>query len=201
MLNNILGRLLTILLVLFAAGCLFGSIPAVSPEYLHRTIYLDPSMSESEKLLAANAIHSWQCSTGNMITANIVWNATAKQIASFHSDETILIIRNGYISDPSVMEQDEQLEAKHIYAYAFFHHNARKVPEIVMVSQRIHENHIYYAIVEHEYGHSIGLNHSPNTNAVMYYSIDDGATHLTTVDLEQFCSLYNCNYETLKVCE
>ena len=74
------------------------------------------------------------------------------------------------------------------------------IPCIILVSNRILEND-YKAVVLHELGHSLGLEHNEGINGIdtlMYPSIDLGSNHITFRDGQQFCKLYHCDPNKLK---
>lgn len=74
------------------------------------------------------------------------------------------------------------------------------LPMVAMITERISDAE-YKAVVMHEIGHSLGLEHNEGLEGVgslMFPSIIYGGSHLTQLDGEKFCNLYHCDPKKLK---
>lgn len=65
-------------------------------------------------------------------------------------------------------------------------------PTIYLVRDRIYSIEEYGSVVRHELGHSIGLEHDSSPDALMYPYTNEDSKCITTVDMDQFCGIYEC---------
>lgn len=162
----------------------------VYPTTLHKVIYVDPKFDEKEYVFITWAASEWTERTNHIITFEVV--KLPQKILDFNKG--IIIIKVDEY-DPDILELDS------------FNHNATlglcstegSIPNIKLVGSRIKDKY-YKAVVAHELGHSLGLEHNKGLEGVdtlMYPAVDFGADHITKTDLENLCKLYHCDAKKL----
>lgn len=85
-------------------------------------------------------------------------------------------------------------------ALGFYDQSSPVVPTIWIVQDRIEFEEEYLAIVMHELGHSLGLEHTTHEETLMYPMIDGSIMCITQYDLKGFCKIYGCDTEEMNFC-
>jgi predicted Zn-dependent protease len=69
------------------------------------------------------------------------------------------------------------------------------VPAILIVSDRLDDKDEYRAVVMHELGHALDLQHmngADGIGALMSPSMSTGSFHITDKDVAQYCKIHHC---------
>lgn len=158
---------------------------------VHKTLYVDRTLSDYEFAIITGAAWEWHLATKGLVTYDV------ERLPSQQIDPPNAIIVCAVSADfPEIIELDAaDPEASHM-AY-FYKYSA--LPYIGVVSDRIAEKD-YRPVMLHELGHSLGLPHNTGVDGIgtlMYPNIDFGATTITDTDLKNFCKLYGCDASKL----
>jgi hypothetical protein len=156
---------------------------------VHKTLYVDRSLSEEELGIITGAALEWHLATKGLVSYDVVR-------MPYHGID----IRNSIIimsispDFPEVIGQDTYSGEESNVGY---YDTKYQVPYIGLVTSRIDDKD-YIAIVMHELGHSLGLHHNDEEpGTLMYPSLDLGARSITDSDLHHFCQIYKCDASQL----
>lgn len=171
------------------------------PTHVHTTLFLDRNFDDTEKDIIIEAALEWGQATNGIVEYDIVELPTKNKV-DLKSGVLLVKVSPDY---PDIQLLDQY---KNSTTLGYFE-GRRYSPYIEIVADRISTDK-YKAVVLHELGHSLGLEHLEgldNADALMYpYTsikigdmiIPTGSDHVTEKDLIQFCSLYHCNASKLK---
>ena len=171
--------------------CLFQfSVPIILPEKEYKlpvktTLYLDREFTDWEVDAITEAADDWSIATNNKVQFNIV-----KLPAQIETSNAIVVLK--VTEDfPKVVLIDKVNQGSTLGLYD----SNEFVPYIYLVTDRLNET-IYKPVIEHELGHSLGLDHITGENGIgtlMYPSIEEGSYDITDTDLIYFCKIYECD--------
>jgi hypothetical protein len=157
-----------------------------------RVVYIENSYGPYEKIEIINALHSWECNTGNMVKYIIVDNYDySYSIDPYHS----LLILKANTQTPEIKAVDDYLiasKSERRAAGLFVPRDTTHPDRIMLVSERVFLSS-YFKVMAHELGHALGLAHDESMDSIMYGHADQNAGHITMNDLIQFCFLYHCS--------
>lgn len=163
-------------------------IPHTLP--VHKTLYLERGVSDEEMLHILQAAMEWHEVTDGQVTFDIKKLPSRDILPS-----EAIIIYNVSPDYPDIILLDA---VKHHSTLGYFN-NDRGLEYIALVDERITDSD-FNAVVMHELGHSLGLDHPDSEDhpergigSLMYSTIDAGSNHITSLDLKQFCQLYHCD--------
>jgi hypothetical protein len=171
----------------------------LSLKNLVKTVYVDPAFDEKETNEIIKAFRSWECSTNRLYSFDLIFNVRPIEVED--SDQN-LVVEKVRSTDSRIKESDAEFkrnENDHIvHTKALFTANDRYVPTILLVIDRLEYD--LKIVLEHEILHAAAISHIDSENSIMNKYIDKGSRKITKLDLEEFCSLYWCNPDTMTVC-
>jgi len=165
--------------------------PKEYPNHIHRTIYVERRFDDFEQEQIIAAAMEWTEITNHIIEFDIV-----QLPSNGRMDPNGIYINITTPDHPDVILLDKTNGGTTL---AYFDHNSR-LPYIGMINARI-TNKDYKAVVMHELGHAIGLDHNYGEEGIgtlMYPSINGGSYHVEKLDGERLCKLYHCDPTKLK---
>lgn len=192
------GRLLKFSIILFVFLISCSSFEIFKPHneskyssvYLHKNVYVDNKFDDIEKQYIIEAGKEWELRTHNLVEFNFLFEFSLDDIELVNS-RYALIIKKANKNDEDFNRFDKKLQdALGVYD------PRPNTPIIYILSERLDFTD-YKATVMHELGHSLFLKHSNSGKAIMYPYIgkEDIHKNIHTIDLEQFCDLYQCFLE------
>ena len=153
---------------------------------VHKTLYLERSIYNEEMFHIVEAAIEWNEATNGQVIFDI------KRLPQSDIDPTnAVIILNVTPDYPKIIACDRF----NYYATVGYTDIDPSLDSILLVDERI-TNKEYSAIVMHELGHELGLEHIrgiEGINTLMCPNITLGASHITNIDLHYFCKLYHCD--------
>lgn len=186
-----------ILLLAFAEIVSIIMPPPPKVEYalpVHKTLYIDRNIYDEEMFHILEAAIEWNEATDGQVTFDIK-RMPRPRIGPANS----IIFFNVTPDFPDIVILDNARK-KPLNTLAYFS-GSRFLPYIAVVDERISEKD-YTAVMLHELGHYIGLQHPDDDDhpdlgvgTLMHSSIDEGSNHITSEDLKQFCQLYHCDWK------
>lgn len=141
-----------------------------------------------------DALHEWETKTNGAVKF-VIFEHYKKELSRILTIRAFsLVILDSPADAASIVELDarETKRAGHPMEVWGYYTSNDSIPTIYIVSSRIKSRMNYTAVVEHELGHSFGLEHNEHTGTLMYESQDKSAKHITGEDLEKFCELHRC---------
>jgi hypothetical protein len=189
--------ILTVIVLFLFADIATPIVQSTSTERslpIHKTLYLERAIYDSEMMYIIEAAIEWNIATDGQVIFDI---EVLPQHNILMSDA--LIIYNVSIDNPDIILMDSN---SHMITLGYFNERTM-LPYIALVEERISDNR-GVSVVLHELGHSLGLEH-PNSKEhpeiglgdLMYSNVDMGSDHITSGDLKQFCNLYHCDSSKL----
>jgi predicted Zn-dependent protease with MMP-like domain len=179
---HIWSFLITIVcLALFDANYIHS--PKTSSTHFHKTLYLDRRFTDAERQVIKAAAEEWTDTTNHLVEFEVeVLPADRLDLVN-----GILVRKvSGY--EPEIYLIDvvgpKGNEVLGLYT------NFGIMPSIKLVSERLQDDD--YAVVLHEMGHAVGLEHNSEPYTLMYPFIGFGADFITDHDLQQVCRVYHC---------
>lgn len=162
------------------------------PGHVHKIIYLDRNFDDIEQEHIIMAALQWSEATNHIVEYDVVQLPSREKI-----DVTRALFFVKVSADyPDVVIMDN---IKKTTTLGYFQDRG-PLPYISLIQDRLNEDN-YEAVVLHELGHSLGLEHLEGPegwNTLMYPYVDLGSDHITEKDLVQFCKLYKCDPKTLQ---
>jgi hypothetical protein len=161
-----------------ALGC---SSPLESPwiPELENTVSFDDTFSDKEKMTVMEGLNVWREDIGDGV------GFTEVKIGRIQIHKA---------TNEEMVEFDKQDNPKKPVGLATRHANDN---DIYFIFQRIPNLKYLRLVAAHEGGHHLGMNHIPQgQTAIMNPFVNSlllNDQHLTTYDLEQFCSYWGCN--------
>lgn len=200
------GRLLILIIAAIITSCVSTApiirynIPVQLPN-LHKTIYVDHNLDPSQKKAVARALDDWECASNDMIHFDVKWDTSEEDELFLPDPRFYIIIKNVDSYDRDIVKSDAIMrqQGKTETTIGLYTRNDEGIPLILLVNDRLND-YLYLGTLEHELGHSLGLEHETDKNSIMYPNINEGPRMITKVDLKDFCKLYSCDADKLKVC-
>lgn len=161
---------------------------------IHKTLYIDRNVYDDELFHIISAALEWNEATNGQVVFDI--KRMPRPNISVSDSVVFFNVSPDY---PDIILMDNARK-RPMNTLAYFN-GGRILPYIAMVDGRIADKDLT-GVVLHELGHYLGLNHPDDDDhpdigvgTLMYSSIDEGAAHITTEDLKQFCKLYHCDWK------
>jgi Matrixin len=176
------------LLVVFAeiATPMLQHKQAINTLPIHKTLYLSRDIYDDQMLHIVAATMEWNQVTNGDVTFDI------KRLPYPKINPSDAIIMMNVTPDyPEIIILDNLNQ----YSTLAFFNDDSLLAYIGLIDVRI-PNSDYDAVIMHELGHSLGLEHIKGIDGVgtlMCPTITLGASHITKEDLYQFCKLYHCD--------
>jgi hypothetical protein len=186
--------ILTLLLLLGFAEIAAPIVQRNGPHTLpvHKTLYLQRGIYDDQLFHITEAAMEWREATNGDVVFDIKY--LPQQDIKWND---AIIVMNVTPDNPEIILLD--VGNRHTTLGLYNTHEG--FPAIELVDERI-SNADYTAVLLHEMGHSLGLDHpdSPDhpfrgIGTLMFSSILYGNRHITTFDLQQFCHLYHCDWK------
>lgn len=206
--------LLSILLLILSVACVSSTGKKAKAPYnqrnLQKIVYIDDSFLDWEEDEIINALKNWECSTNYTIRFKIILHAVSADYILAEDPTHSIFVRKVKGIDPDIVKADKRIEddareKEHNgedyvkrYTLGLFIPSA-EIPTILLVSDRLKYEY-YRAVMEHEAGHSLGIDHIDNKDAVMYAHMDSSYKQITNNDLEALCKLYWCDPDKFNAC-
>jgi hypothetical protein len=150
-----------------------------------KILYIEESFSESEIASIKFAAASWISSTNHVVKLQVIQFPFKER--SFNKAIIISRIKSKDI--------EKEFNFSKLFAENMvgFYWDRDLVPRIYIVYDLISNPQEYSAVVMHELGHSMGLNHDNENNTLMNAEVTNASLIITNKDIQQFCSLYKCH--------
>lgn len=192
---NILKKfflLLAAILFLQAFRCnlsFFLKEHTTSTQYIYKNLYVDDRFTDEEILIIEQAANEWKQRTKNVFDFKLITNVNKSILPALSDSAGIYFYKISTREEISQIKDDDSEEG---YTLGLYDLKIIGTPTIFLVPSRINGFIRYRAVVEHEMGHSLGLNHSDNPKDLMYFQETDYNLELTKNDLKYFCKIYFC---------
>lgn len=161
-------------------------IPQIS-----RNVYIDPLFNDQEKLEIKEAINEINYVTQHIIDFKISYEITLDEVIIYKVTSDHYIIYN--FETKYLNTDNDRLTG--------FYDDQDGIFKVLLVTDRLEIND-YKKVTMHELLHHLRLNHLDEPNTLMYkYSNVSDINCLTTLDMAQFCDVYDCNYRYFKSCD
>lgn len=193
-----LSQIILIILALQSCQCISHNPIFPGEATYHYNLYVSQDFDTDEVDMIEAAALEWQEKTNSIITYSIYFNWDNKYESipnKYHSLAVVKLSKWGKRAHELDIISGEKDKPATILGYF---DNGQKVNTIYLVYDRMLGLEYYRGTLEHELGHSIGLDHLKEENTLMYPSMDKGAKHITGSDLKQFCEIYSCKTKNLK---
>jgi len=171
------------------------------PQTFTRAVFIDQDFTSAETEDIQRSLQEWETATHNAIHFEIVpsFNHNFDAILALHQKS--LIILNYPANTPMVKNADRAIQEEFndptLWINAYYDGD-QPTPTIYVVSERILGQEAFISVVEHEIGHSLGLEHNMKEGTLMYPIQDKSARHITPDDVRAFCKLHWCNDQLKK---
>lgn len=200
-------RFFTLFIILIISACSVSinekanriAVP-LNVNNLQKIVYIDDAFNARDKADIVMALRSWECSTKGIVKFDIVWER--KLLFNGRNNIFIKSVDDKY---PAIVEIDAEREpakdgVKRITVGLYEESNNNYTPTtILIVRPKIGEKGLKEVVI-HEIGHSLNMDHTDDTDTIMYPHLDKGAHKITNHDLNNFCDLYWCESNELKAC-
>lgn len=172
---------------------------APRPSKVFEVVSVDPKFSKFEQAIIKDSAYNWEFYTGDLAKFKFVTGdplANPIEVEPGQKGQAVFIkYANSY--DIKVQLIDAMINGT---ALGFYDPSTPLIPTIWIVQDRIEYDFEYEAVVMHELGHSLGLEHEPLHEDTLMYPEVAGIMCLTQWDLKKFCKIYGCDTEEMDFC-
>lgn len=189
-----------IILMILVKFCQFNTLSMLPKgTHIHNQIHYDLYMSDKfdrhEIDLINQATLEWENKTNNLLVYHIKYNVDVRHLPPIHyKNHSIIFVKLSKYSSLTHQIDLEHNKSKILGLYD----GVSNIPRIFLMYDRMLGDEYYRGVVEHELGHSLGLEHDPLRNTLMYAAMDHSSRYVSHEDLIQFCKKYHCNANQLK---
>lgn len=203
--RRIIPQILLFLFAITLIGCaLIAPHTPLDAGNLHRVVYIENTFTPTEENYILNGVKEWECATGGMIRVRFVLHFSISDYTSISDPRHAIIFvkSNSNVEIIKQSDRDRQKDPNVIrFTVGLYEKGSGAITDQIFLVENMLSNQTYKGVVEHEFGHALGLAHNSNANSIMFPHIDGAAHNLTTNDLNEFCSLYNCKDAFIHPCE
>lgn len=189
--------LLLLVLIIIFGSYKYGVEKPEYPEYVYKTLYIDKEFDQEEVGYIMAAATEWSKATENRVNYNIVVMSSNTKI---NIDNALIINKvTSTYADVIILDYFFNLNMPKesvikIKALGYYY-ESKILPSIILVADRL-DDFNYKAVVMHELGHSLGLEHDNSEeamyNSIMYPSAEGQSTDITVIDFIAYCKIHNC---------
>lgn len=159
-----------------------------------RNIFIPDDFSSDQMEDIKTALNEWTEKTNYSVQFNIFEHYDKRIMKLLPYREGNIVILTIPPETPIVVNMEKEMETGNIILGLWVANDS--IPTIYIVSSRIYDRMTYTAVILHEVGHAMGLDHNPNEASVMYKSQDKSSKHLMPTDIAAFCHIHYCNNES-----
>src|ERR1700722_499102 len=133
------------------------------PTKILEIVSVDPAFTSAEKDIIREATTDWSYYTDDLATFQFAENLTEINPEEGQRVVSLLII-------PVNSSNDEIVSADKLSGNTTLglFDDSPFIPTILIVEDRVQDRNEYFAVVMHELGHSLGLNHTKHRDTLMY---------------------------------
>lgn len=162
------------------------------PSHIQKSLVIDKSFDETEKVFIRMAAQEWTRATHGMVTFTYV-NLPNINKSDIVIDENTLYIVKATENYPQIISLEVNKKEDDDSCILGYYDENSIINSILIVSSRL-DDLSYQSVVMHELGHALGLKHiHDDKHALMYPSITYIPTNITQRDMVSFCKLYDCS--------
>lgn len=192
--NNYWARILMFVFVFFF---LFTDNPlrkrVFGPTESHKIVYVSNSFDDADFRLMQEAAEEWNTETHGLATLEVIRGYDDYLYQSISHDHSSMVVMRASIWNPVITTLDDRLHTT-ILGYFF---DEEGTQSIILVPARMAGEDYYRAVIIHEMGHALALNHIDVDDTIMVSSMDRSSYHLSKTDLNWFCRVYYCDASKL----
>lgn len=198
-------KLFIFLLSLILIGCVSSTKinPIKTPLNInnwHKTVFIDNDFTLSQTTQIINALNNWECSTNNQIRFDIHSYTPDMNYSEIYAYNNPLFIMKVPDTDERIVKAGEDLHKRKPKNNIVGLYIMNDITSTILIVNTDYLDFNIKPITIHEIGHSLGIDHSDNTNSIMYDTISEGAKKITQNDLIALCNLYWCDASKFKSC-
>ena len=171
------------------------------PQTFTRTVFIDQDFTSAQMEDIQRSLQEWENATHNVIHFDIIpsFNHNFDAVLALHQKSLIIL---NYPSDtPLIRHEDQAVQEEFndptLWINAYYDGD-QPTPTIYVISERILGREAFISVVEHEIGHSLGLEHNMKEGTLMYPIQGKSAHHITSDDIKEYCKLHYCDPELKK---
>jgi hypothetical protein len=169
------------------------------PSKVFEVVSVDPKFPKFERALIQEAAYNWEFYSSDLAKFKLTTgDPLAKPIEMEPGQKgQAIFIRPIHSYDIKTQLIDILIGGT---ALGFYDPSTPVIPTIWIVQDRIQFDYEYEAVVMHELGHSLGLQHEPLHEDTLMYPEIQGIMCITQWDLKKFCKIYGCDTEEMDFC-
>lgn len=194
---NLLRRFIITTSIIYALLHLTGATPKENSLAKTYVLYIDEDFSLIERDTIREAANAWERATHGRVKFELF----TREVPEF---EPFKMLEKAEGMDEFVVWKST-VNSERLFLFELFEVENRIAgyappgKNIVLVPERAFSIEHFKTIATHEFGHHIGLHHTPS---IMSGTPDQQQQCISKYDLEQFCDVHNCNRKehTTEVC-
>lgn len=185
---------------------LASEVPDASePMRAHAELHMDADFNDFERSVIADAVKIWKIQTGGLADISVVYDLDFNSILNIQEhtekDHHTVVKLEAWMPQVQAMDGDGKVLGW-MGPTGGIHNPWHKPIHGAFVPERWTDREYSLQVVIHEFGHVLGVPHSPAVQGIMYPHIVSGRKAcLKTSDLAAFCQVNTCGTAKMVPCE
>lgn len=206
-------RLVVLLLAVFTTCCAVAPYPVDNPLKEGPTTVVmhgDKDFTQHEREQFATASTQWFKQTDGLADITFVWDWEPTK--EHEDDQNVIVMADSEAPEVQNVDCDsrgiergtqycEPMVLAWVYPSGGVHNPYHMKVTAVFIPERYSSDGVFVSVAIHEFGHVLGLPHSPAPQAVMYPTQNAEKLCLTVSDLADFCRYNWCDSRKMYPCD